>query len=232
MEQMRVGAAVPPNVTLRDAREQLENAATLGEQKALKQWLHQYETREDAKRQHLYRQGVNGDAERAAETVLRLREKQAELAQAAADAEHGRISSKDLRNAIKEANDAAKAARAFAEGLHTNAEHRDQLLAADLADLQEEQLSRIPAMRGTLPKLLGDFAETGARAMSAGHQRPANTNPAASVQGHADELYGAVRDALRAMEATEAREKALAGPATDMADAAERFPAMASRIRR
>lgn len=216
-----------PKTTLRAARKRLENSASPAEQKVLRQWVARYEAREEAKRQHQYRQGVNGDAERAAETALRLREKQAEVIEAATDAERGRISSEQLRQAILEADRAAQKARALAESMNSLFDYREQLKAADLADLQDEELERFPVMADRLPTLLGEFAETGARALSAGYQRPANTNPSASVQGHADELFGAVRDAARSLEATEARERLLAGPVTN--DAAERIPAMGTR---
>ncbi|TNH23968.1 hypothetical protein FHG89_26010 [Micromonospora orduensis] len=220
-----------PQVTLRAARERLENASTPAEQKALKQWVHQYETQLEAKRRHQLRQSVEADRERATQTTLRLRDISAELAEAAADAERGRISSADLRQAIQKADREAREVREMAENMHADAEQREQLKTADLADLQDKELDRFPVMRDRLPTLLGDLSghrsdglnegRPTAPARSAGSGQmfaaPANINPADSMRGHADELFGSVRDALRSLESAESRERLLNGPATNVA---------------
>lgn len=215
---------VNPKVTLRAARERLEHAASQAEQKALKNWVFQYERKLEAQRQNLLRQSMEADRERATETTLRLREIQAELAGAANDAERGRISSEQLRQATLKANREAEQARALSESMSSGFDSREQLKAADLADLQDDELKRFPVMADRLPALLGEITSA-APAFSA--RIAGNINPAESIRGHADELYGAVRDAVRALESTEARERTLAGPVTN--DAAERIPAMGSR---
>jgi hypothetical protein len=216
-----------PQVTLRDARNRLENAVGLSkaDERALKNWVSQYELREEAARQHLISQSLAGDTERATDVALRARERENELAELRADVERGRRTPDELRQAALDVDRLRAEMLALAEGMGDNYASREALKESDLADLQDQRLNRLPALRDRLPGLLGEFGD-GPRSLPAGQRRPANVNPAASIQGHADELFRATRDAVRALEEAEARAKALSGPKDS--DLMDRFPSLRS----
>jgi len=219
-----------PRVTLREARAIYENTPGLSkaDTQKLKNWLHAYEVREEAARQYRIKASAAQDTEAAASYALAVREAVAELVERRADAERGRVTAAQLRQAVEDKAMLHRTLLAEADAMAARFADREALAAADLADLQDQKLERVPSMRVTLPVLLGDWSEPVHPIPSAATPKPTNVNPAASMRGHADELYGAITDALRTVEELARREATMAGPKDN--PHAERFEALRSRV--
>jgi hypothetical protein len=214
-------AGANPLVTLRDARERFEQAATPAEQKALRSWLARYEATEKARRDTIVDTAIDRDTEQAAELAIELREASREVGAKRADLEAGRATPEQLRQAVLDADELARRARAVAEQLSLNFASREQLKATDPADCQQDLLNRFPALRDRLPALLGELHGS---AHSAGHRPNRNADAGPSLNSHADELHGHTRNAVTALEFAEQRARALSGEkSTELQD---RFPAL------
>lgn len=218
-------------VTLQQAEAYLDDTAGLSnaEQRQLKQFVTVYRSRLTNERDHRVSELAAADAAKAEELALTLKDRQGRLAALRADVEHGRASSADLRAALQSARAAMEQARGEADEFTLNYTQRAKQAEQDVVEMQNDTLRRFPVMRGTLPALLGEFPKSTAPRLGPTQHRRGNVDAGQGLHGRADALYAEVTESLRALEAAEQREKALAGTPQSLVD---KFPAARDRLAR